>query len=135
LPTSLTHLAESPLRLARVGEGDAGAQRRGERLGLTEDEVAFYDALEVNDSAVKVPGDDALKRSAQELLKVVRKNLTIDWTMRENVPANLHVTIKRILRKHGYQPDKQERATATVLLQMETLSRVWTESGEFAAAE
>src|SRR5581483_9558972 len=111
------------------------AQQRGEKLGLTEDEVAFYDALEVNDSAVKVLGDTALKQIAQNLLKAVRNNLTIDWTMRENVRANLRVIIKRILRKHGYPPDKQERATATVLLQMETLSRAWTEGGELPAGE
>ncbi|MBI1918663.1 MAG: type I restriction endonuclease subunit R [Planctomycetes bacterium] len=106
------------------------AQGRGEKLGLTDDEIAFYDALEVNDSAVKVLGDATLKRIAQELVKAVRNNLSIDWTMRENVRANLRVIIKRILRKHGYPPDKQERATATVLEQLEALSRAWTAGGE-----
>jgi type I restriction enzyme R subunit len=102
------------------------AQQRGEQLGLTDDEIAFYDALEVNDSAVKVLGDAILKQIAQDLVKAVRGNLTIDWTVRENVRANLRVIIRRILRKHGYPPDKQEKATATVLEQAEALSRAWT---------
>jgi type I restriction enzyme R subunit len=101
------------------------AQKRGEQLGLSDDEVAFYDALEVNDSAVKVLGDATLKMIAQELVKAVRNNLTIDWTVRENVRASLRVIIKRILRKHGYPPDKQEKATQTVLEQAEVLSRAW----------
>lgn len=102
------------------------AQRRGEELGLSDDEVAFYDALEVNDSAVKVLGDAILKQIAQDLVKAVRGNLTIDWTVRKNVRANLRVIIKRILRKHGYPPDKQAKATELVLEQAEALSRVWT---------
>jgi type I restriction enzyme R subunit len=101
------------------------AQKRGERLGLNDDETAFYDALEVNDSAVKVLGDAILGQIAQDLVKAVRSNITIDWAVRENVRANLRVIIKRILRKHGYPPDKQEKATATVLEQAEALSRVW----------
>ncbi len=102
------------------------AQQRGEKLGLTDDEVAFYDALEVNDSAVKVLGDAVLKQIAQDLVKAVRNNLTIDWAVRENVRAGLRVIIKRILRKFGYPPDKQEKATQTVLEQAEALSRAWT---------
>ena len=77
-------------------------------LGLTDDEVAFYDALEVNDSAVKVLGDETLQAIARELVDTVRANTTIDWTMRENVRAHLRVLVKRILRKYGYPPDKQE---------------------------
>src|SRR4029077_11709407 len=107
----------------------------GETLGLTEDELAFYDALEVNDSAVKVLGDATLRMIAQDLVQAVRNNLTIDWTMRENVRANLRVIIKRILRKHGYPPDKQERATATVLGQLEALSRAWTAGGALTPAQ
>lgn len=91
--------------------------------------MAFYDALEVNDSAVKALGDATLRTIARDLVKAVRNNLSIDWTMRENVRANLRVIIKRILRKHGYPPDKQERATATVLEQLEALSRAWTAGG------
>jgi type I restriction enzyme R subunit len=98
------------------------ADARGEALGLTEDEIAFYDALETNDSAVKVLGEPALRQIARELVETVRKNVTIDWTLRENVRANLRVLVKRILRKHGYPPDKQEKATVTVLEQAEVLS-------------
>jgi type I restriction enzyme, R subunit len=101
----------------------AGA--RGEKLGLSDDEVAFYDALETNDSAVKVLGDDTLKAIARELVATVRKNVTIDWTIRDNVRAQLRVYVKRILRKYGYPPDKQEKATQTVLEQAEVLSAEW----------
>ncbi|MFL5329888.1 MAG: type I restriction endonuclease subunit R [Gemmataceae bacterium] len=99
------------------------AQERGEQLGLTDDEVAFYDALEVNDSAVQLLGDETLRIIAQELVRTVRQNVTIDWTVRENVRANLRVLIRRILRRYGYPPDKQEKATQTVLEQAEALSR------------
>jgi type I restriction enzyme R subunit len=106
------------------------AGRRGEELGLSEDVVAFYDALETNDSAVKVLGDETLKTIARELVATVRQNTKIDWTIRENVRAQLRVYVKRILRKHGYPPDKQERATQTVLEQAEVLSEGW--AGEAA---
>jgi len=102
------------------------ANRRGERLGLTEDELAFYDALETNDSAVQVLGDETLQAIARELVQTVRNNVTIDWTLRENVRAQLRVLVKRVLRKYGYPPDKQEKATRTVLEQAETLSAEWT---------
>ncbi|MCL5884379.1 MAG: DUF3387 domain-containing protein, partial [Deltaproteobacteria bacterium] len=101
------------------------ANQRGESLGLTEDELAFYDALETNDSAVKVLGEPTLQRIARELVATVKKNVTIDWTMRENVRAHLRVIVKRILRKYGYPPDKQEKATALVLEQTEVLSLEW----------
>jgi len=101
------------------------ANARGEALGLSEDELAFYDALETNDSAVKVLGDDMLRKIARELVETVRSNVTIDWTMRENVRAHLRVLVKRILRKYGYPPDKQEKATQTVLEQAEVLSAEW----------
>ena len=101
------------------------AERRGQDLGLSEDEVAFYDALEANDSAVKVLGDETLCIIARELVKTVRANVTIDWTVRENVRAQLRVLVKRILRKYGYPPDKQEKATQTVLEQAEVLSEAW----------
>lgn len=101
------------------------ADRRGEDLGLTDDELAFYDALETNDSAVAVLGDETLRGIARELVATVRNNVTIDWTLRENVRAQLRVLVKRILRKHGYPPDKQEKATQTVLEQAEVLSAEW----------
>ena len=102
------------------------ANARGEALELSEDELAFYDALETNDSAVKVLGEPTLKTIARELVAMVRKNVTIDWTIRENVRAQLRVVVKRILRKYGYPPDKQEKATQTVLEQAEVLSEQWT---------
>ena len=101
------------------------ANARGEELGLSEDELAFYDALETNDSAVQILGDETLRMIARELVETVRGNVTIDWTLRENVRANLRRLVKRILRKHGYPPDKQEKATRTVLEQAEVLSTSW----------
>ena len=101
------------------------ATSRGERLGLNDDELAFYDALETNDSAVQVLGDETLRDIARELVHTVRNNVTIDWTLRENVRAQLRVLVRRILRKHGYPPDKQEKATQTVLEQAEALSEGW----------
>lgn len=96
--------------------------KRGEELGLSEEELAFYDALETNDSAVQVLGDEVLCQIARELAETVRTNATVDWTVRENVRANLRRLVKRALRRHKYPPDKQERATQLVLEQAETLS-------------
>jgi type I restriction enzyme, R subunit len=101
------------------------AQKRGEDLGLTEDEVAFYDALEVNDSAVRVLGDETLKTIARELVVALKHNVTIDWTVKESVRAKLRITVKRLLKKYGYPPDKQEKATLTVLQQAELLCKDW----------
>ena len=101
------------------------ANRRGEALRLTEDELAFYDALEVNDSAVKVLGDETLKTIARELVETVRRNATIDWTVRETARAKLRVMVRRLLRKYGYPPDKQEKATQTVLEQAELIAKDW----------
>ena len=103
---------------ARLAPGERGS-------GLTDDELAFYDALETNDSAVQVLGDETLRAIAQELVDTVRRNVTIDWTLRENVRAQLRVLVRRILRKHGYPPDKQDKATQTVLEQAEVLSEGW----------
>ena len=101
------------------------ANARGEQLGLSEDELAFYDALETNESAVQALGDETLRDIARQLVETVRNNVTIDWTLRENVRANLRRLVRRILRKHGYPPDKQEKATQTVLEQAEVLSADW----------
>lgn len=101
------------------------ASARGEALGLSDDELAFYDALETNDSAVKVLGDRTLRIIAQELVRAVRANVAIDWTRRENVRAQLRVPVKRILRRYGYPPDLQEKATETVLEQAALLSAEW----------
>ena len=102
-------------------------QKRGKDLGLTDDEVAFYDALETNDSAVKVLGEPALKNIARELVTHVRKSVTIDWTLRESAQAQIRVLVRRILRKYGYPPDKQEKATQTVLEQAKLLCAEWAE--------
>jgi type I restriction enzyme R subunit len=117
-------IIEELIKLAREMK-EAG--QRGEKLGLTEDEVAFYDALEVNDSAVAVLGDDTLRDIARDLVKSVRNSVTIDWTLRENVRAKMRVMIKRILRKYGYPPDKQADATKLVLEQAEVLCKDWGE--------
>ena len=101
------------------------ASERGERLGLTDDELAFYDALETNDSAVQVLGDDTLRGIARELVETVRNNVTIDWTLRESARANLRRLVRRLLTRHGYPPDKQPKAVQTVLEQAEVLSEGW----------
>jgi len=101
------------------------ADSRGEDLGLSQEELAFYDALAANESAVQVLGDDVLRHMAQELAKVIRNNVTIDWTVRENVRANLRRLVKRLLRRHGYPPDKQADAVKTVISQAELMSENW----------
>ena len=111
--------------LIQLAKDMRAAGARGELLGLSEDELAFYDALETNDSAVKVLGDETLRGIARELVETVRRNVTIDWTVRENVRAQLRVIVKRILRKYGYPPDKQEKATQTVLEQAALFSEAW----------
>lgn len=132
LESSIRKYQNRAIQAARVIEELIGLAKqmreeaaKGEELGLSEDEVAFYDALEVNDSAVKVLGEPTLKTIARELVDTVRRNTTIDWTVRENIRANLRVLVKRILRKYGYPPDKQEKATLTVLEQAEVLSANW----------
>ena len=101
------------------------ATKRGETLGLTDDEIAFYDALAVNESAVQAMGDDKLKLIAAELITQVRKSVTIDWTLRESARAKIRVMVKRILNKYGYPPDLQEEAVKTVLAQAELLCADW----------
>ncbi len=109
-------------RLVLVSRDINAAGQRGEELGLSDDELAFYDALGANDSAVAVLGDEVLCQIAVELVETVCNNVTIDWTLRENVRAHIRRLVKRILRKHSYPPDKQEQATQTVLEQAEVLS-------------
>jgi len=111
--------------LVKLAQEMRQANQRGEALRLTEDELAFYDALEVNDSAVKVLGDETLKTIARELVDTVHRNATIDWTVRESARAKLRVMVRRLLRKYGYPPDKQEKATQTVLEQAELIAKDW----------
>ncbi|MCP6760042.1 MAG: DUF3387 domain-containing protein [Fischerella sp. CENA71] len=101
------------------------AYKRGENLGLTDDELAFYDALDLNDTSVQALGDKILQAIARDLVQTIRSNVTIDWTVKESVKANLRRLVKRLLRKYGYPPDKQEKATVTVLQQAELLCRDW----------
>ena len=121
---STMQVIEELIKLAK--ELDA-ATKRGEALGLTDDEVAFYDALAANESAVIAMGDDKLKVIAAELITQVRKSVTIDWTLREGARAKIRVMVKRILNKYGYPPDLQEEAVKTVLAQAELLSAGWAE--------
>ena len=101
------------------------ATKRGVDLGLTDDEVAFYDALAANESAVQAMGDDRLKLIAAGLITKVRQSVTIDWTLRESARARIKVMVKRILNKYGYPPDLQEEAVKTVLRQAELLCAEW----------
>lgn len=117
--------AEVISELVKLAKEMREARQRGESLGLTEDEEAFYEALEVNDSAVAVLGDKALCAIARELVDTVRCNVTIDWTVKESVRAKLRVMVKKILKKHGYPPDKQAQAIETVLKQAELLCADW----------
>lgn len=103
----------------------SGAQKRGEALGLTEEEVAFYDALAANASAVEVMGNEELAFIAHELVKVVRQNVSIDWTVKKSARAKIRIVVKRILRRHGYPPDLQAQATQTVLEQAELFASSW----------
>ena len=107
--------------LIKLAKQLSAANKRGVDLGLNEDEVAFYDALAANESAVKAMGNAELKVIAAELVTQVRKSVTIDWTLRESARAKIKVMVKRILKKHGYPPDLQEEATKTVLAQAELL--------------
>ena len=113
---------EELIKLAK--ELDA-AGKRGQELGLNDDEVAFYDALAANESAVQVMGDDKLKVIAAELITKVRTSVTVDWTLRESARAKIRVMVKRILNKYGYPPDLQEEAVKTVLKQAELLCADW----------
>ena len=105
--------------LIKLAQEMREANARGERLGLSDDEVAFYDALATNESAVKVLGDDQLMVIARELVETVRNNVSIDWTLRESARANLRRMVRRTLNRHGYPPDQQEKAVETVIEQAE----------------
>lgn len=101
------------------------AANRGEELGLTEDEVRFYDALANNESAVRELNDETLKKIAHELTENLRKNITVDWSARESIRAKLRIMVKRILKKYKYPPDQQDGAVELVLQQMEALGDAW----------
>ncbi len=100
---------------------------RGKELNMTIDEIAFYDALEVNDSAVKILGDKSLREIALKLTAVIRNSVTVDWTQRESVQAEMRLKVKKILKDYGYPPDKTQKATETVLQQAELVAKNWAE--------
>jgi type I restriction enzyme R subunit len=111
--------------LIKLAKAMREAAQRGEKLGLTTEELAFYDALETNDSAVAVMGDEILSELARDLADTVRKSAKIDWTMKESIRAEMRVLVKRTLRKYDYPPDKQKKATETIIQQAELIGEEW----------
>jgi Domain of unknown function (DUF3387) len=105
--------------------GELLAHSRGEQLGLTDDEVRFYDALASNESAAKDLTDETLKKIAHEMTDKLRKKITVDWSQRESVRADLRLMVKRILRKYKYPPDQSDLAVDLVLQQAEVLGESW----------
>lgn len=118
---STTTTARIIEQLIEIAKEMRDADQRGEDTGLSPEELAFYEALEVNDSAVAGLGDEVLKSIARDLVDALKRNVTIDWAVR----AKMRVLVKHILRKYGYPPDKQEKATITVVEQAERLSEGW----------
>ena len=112
--------------LVDLAKGFREAANRGEKLGLDDSELAFYDALEVDDSAVSVLGDEILKTIARDLVRQVKDNTSIDWAIKETVRAKLRTIVKRTLRRYDYPPGKQERATDTIIQQAELLASSWS---------
>lgn len=109
------------------------ADRRGEEAGLSEEELAFYDALADNESAVDDLGNETLRLMAAELVQIIRQNAGVDWTLRKNIQAKMRVSVKRMLKKYGYPPDKQKLATENILRQAELLCRDAGISAAFSA--
>jgi type I restriction enzyme R subunit len=118
--------AEVLQELIQLAKDIRAARARGEDSGLSDDEIAFYDALAENESAVQVLGDSKLKLIAHELLESLKANVTVDWAHRENARARLRVLVRRILKKYGYPPDMQDEAVKAVLQQAEALSAAWS---------
>ncbi len=104
------------------------APKRGAELGLSDDELAFYDALADHGGVREVMGDAVLAAIAHDLVEAIRRSVTIDWTRKEAVRSDMRRNVKRLLRKHGYPPDKQEEAVVTVIEQAETVARDWAEA-------
>ena len=120
--------AEVLQELIQLAKDIRAARQRGEESGLSDEEIAFYDALAENESAVQMMGDDKLKLIAHELLMSLRENVSVDWAHRDSARARMRVLVKRILRKYGYPPDLQDAAVQTVLQQAEALSSGWSVS-------
>jgi type I restriction enzyme R subunit len=123
---NLLSTAEIIQELISIAKEIKETDKEGERLGLSTEEVAFYNALEVNDSAVKVLGDETLKDIAKEIADKVRANATIDWTIRESARAKLMVLVRRTLKKYGYPPDLEQKAIDTVMKQAELMAYFYT---------
>jgi len=121
--------------LIRLAKEIKEADRKGEELGLDFREYAFYSALEINDSSVKLMGDDILRHIARELVDTIRSNTSIDWTVRENVQARMRVAVKKILRKHGYPPDMEAKATETVLEQARMMANGFSKARTYSLPE
>lgn len=117
--------AEVLKELIQLAKDIREARQRGEESGLSDEEIAFYDALAQNESAVQMMGDEKLCLIAQELLTSLRENVSVDWAHRESARARMRVLVRRILRKYGYPPDLQDSAVQTVLQQAEALSSEW----------
>ncbi len=118
--------AEVLQELIQLAKDIRAARQRGEESGLSDEEIAFYDALAENESAVQMMGDDKLRLIAHELLVSLRENVSVDWAHRDSARARMRVLVKRILRKYGYPPDLQDTAVQTVLQQAEALSSGWS---------
>ena len=117
--------AEVIQELVDLAKDIRAARQRGEEEGLSQEEIAFYDALAQNESAVEVMGNDHLRVIAHELLSSLKNNASVDWQHRQSARARMRVLVKHILRKHGYPPDLQDAAAQTVLQQAEVLSARW----------
>lgn len=115
-------------QLIELAKDIRAAQQRGEEQGLTDEEVAFYDALAENDSARQAMGDEKLRVIAHELLTRVKNSVTVDWMHRDSARAKIRILVKSILRKYGYPPDLQDSAVQMVLQQAEVLSQIWASS-------
>ena len=126
--------AEILQELIQLAKDIRAARQRGEESGLSGEEIAFYDALAENDSAVQAMGDAALRVIAHELLVSLRENVSVDWAHRESARARMRVLVKRILRKYGYPPDLQDAAVQIVLQQAEALASCWEVSGNRTVA-
>ena len=125
---NLITAAEVIDELINIAKDIKKSDARGEEMGLSEYELAFYDALANNESAREVMGDDKLCKLAVVLVDRVKNNASIDWSIKESVRARMKVLVKRLLRQYGYPPDKQVIATETVLQQAELFTEDWVKS-------
>jgi type I restriction enzyme R subunit len=123
--TNAITTAEVLQELIELARQIRAARERGEEAGLSDDEIAFYDALAENDSAIQVLGDSKLKLIAHELLENLKANVSVDWARKEGARARLRLLVKKILKKYGYPPDLQDSAVKTVLQQAESLCATW----------